>query len=256
VKMLGIFLIALAFTPLQAHAEDGRKPTVSIGMVAGNIFRDCTDCPDMVVVPAGGFDMNPNTEQDEEPAHRVTISYAFAMGKYEVTQAEWRTVMQASPSHFSNCGDTCPVEKVSWDNVQEFIQKLNAKTGKQYRLPTRAEWEYACYGGSQSEYCGGNDLNAVAWTMNNSNGQTHPVGQKQANGYGLYDMTGNVWEWMDDCWQRECARRALRGGSWINFPQLARTVPRGRYVTSSQHDDADFAWPGRCRERGCREGWL
>ena len=163
----------------------------------------------------------------------------YEIGKTEVTQAEWRTVMGTSPSHFSSCGDTCPVEKVSWNDTQEFIQKLNAKTGKQYRLPTGDEWEYACYGGSQSEYCGGNDLGAVAWTMGNSNSQTQPVGQKQANGYGLYDMTGNVWEWMNDCWQRDCAMRVLRGGSWLNFPQLAHVVPRGRYV-ATKRDDVGF----------------
>ena len=163
----------------------------------------------------------------------------YEIGKTEVTQAEWRAVMGTNPSHFSNCGETCPVEKVGWNDAQEFIQKLNAKTGKQYRLPTGDEWEYACYGGSQSEYCGGNDLNAVAWTMDNSSSQTQPVGQKQANGYGLYDMTGNVWEWMSDCWQRDCAMRALRGGSWLNFPQLAHVVPRGRYVTASR-DDVGF----------------
>jgi len=164
----------------------------------------------------------------------------YEIGKTEVTQAEWRAVMGANPSHFINCGDTCPVEQVSWNEVQEFIQRLNTITGKQYRLPTSAEWEYACHGGSQNEYCGGDDLDAVAWTMDNSNGQTHPVGQKQANGYGLYDMTGNVWEWMNDCWQAECARRTLRGGSWLNFPQLARIVPRGSYVTSNQHDNVGF----------------
>ncbi len=164
----------------------------------------------------------------------------YEIGKTEVTQAEWRAVMGANPSHFSSCGDTCPVEKVSWNDAQEFIKKLNTKTGKQYRLPTGIEWEYACYGDSRSEYCGGNDLDAVAWTMDNSNGQTHPAGQKQANGYGLYDMTGNVWEWVNDCWQGDCERRALRGGSWLNFPQLARIVQQGRYVMSNQYDNIGF----------------
>jgi formylglycine-generating enzyme required for sulfatase activity len=166
----------------------------------------------------------------------------YEIGKTEVTQAEWRAVMGTNPSGFPSCGDNCPVERVSWNDAQEFIQKLNAKTGKQYRLPTEAEWEYACYGGSQSEYCGGNDLDAVAWTSANSNGQTHPVGQKQANGYGLYDMTGNVWEWMNNCWEEgegNCAKRMLRGGSWLNFPQLARIVPRGRLDTAKR-DDVGF----------------
>lgn len=160
----------------------------------------------------------------------------YEIGKFEVTQGEWTAVMGSNPSNFTRCGDRCPVEQVSWDDIQIFLQKINAKTGKQYRLPTEAEWEYACSGGSQNEYCGGNDLNTVAWTDGNSNQQTHPVGQKQANGYGLYDMTGNVWEWVNDCWQGECARRALRGGSWLNFPQLAHVVPRGRYATANRDD--------------------
>jgi formylglycine-generating enzyme required for sulfatase activity len=151
----------------------------------------------------------------------------YEIGKYDVTQAEWKAVMGNNPSKFSLCGDTCPVEQVSWDDVQVFIQKLNAETGKQYRLPTETEWEYACYGGSQTEYCGGNDIDAVAWHdeqfgNGNSNGTTHPAGQKQANSYGLYDMSGNVWQWTSDCWEGDCAQRVLRGGSWFNIPQHVR----------------------------------
>lgn len=135
----------------------------------------------------------------------------YEIGKYEVTQKEWRTIMGDNPSSFTDCGDTCPVEGVSWHNVQEFIQRLNTKTKLQYRLPTEAEWEYACYGGSQTEYCGGGSLDSVAWYSGNSKNTTHPVGKKQANGYGLYDMSGNVWQWMQD---NDGERRVLRGGSW------------------------------------------
>ena len=144
----------------------------------------------------------------------------YEMGKYDVTQKEWRDIMGGNPSNFKNCGDTCPVEQVSWDDVQEFIQKLNAKTGKKYRLPTEAEWEYACYGGSKTEYCGGNDIDAVAWHCGpllnggNSNGTTHPVGQKQANGYGLYDMSGNVDQWMKNKYDNEEGLRVIRGSTW------------------------------------------
>jgi formylglycine-generating enzyme required for sulfatase activity len=164
----------------------------------------------------------------------------YEIGKYEVTQAEWREVMGINPSKFSNCGDTCPVEKVSWDDAQAFIQKLSAKTGRQYRLPTEAEWEYACYGGSQSEYCGGNDVDAVAWTDSKGNEQTHPVGQKQANGYGLYDMSGNVMEWTNDCWEGNCARRVFRGGSWINYPRDARVSYRISFGTAIRNGSGGF----------------
>lgn len=156
----------------------------------------------------------------------------YEMGKFEVTQGEWKAVMGNNPSKFSNCGDNCPVENVSWNDVKEFIQKLNARTGRQYRLPTEAEWEYACYGGSQTEYCGGDDADAVAWHGGffggNSNGQTHPAGQKQANGYGLYDMSGNVWEWVEDCYNGDCSLRVLRGGSWSDVAEGTRTAYRFR----------------------------
>ena len=152
----------------------------------------------------------------------------YEMGKYEVTQAEWEAVMGSNPSSFK--GANLPVEMVSWNDIQEFLTKLNQKTGKQYRLPKEAEWEYACYGGSQTEYCGSNDINAVAWYGGNSGNKTHPVGQKQANGYGLYDMSGNVWEWMDDCYNAsDCsAGRVVRGGSWDGYPQLVRVALRIR----------------------------
>jgi formylglycine-generating enzyme required for sulfatase activity len=145
----------------------------------------------------------------------------YEIGKYEVSQAEWRTVMGDNPSYFGKCGDTCPVERVSWGDVQEFIRKLNARTHKHYRLPTKAEWEYACYGSNRGTYCGGDDLNELGWFEGNSDGKTHLAGQKQANGYGLYDMSGNVFEWMDDCYEGNCMKRVLGGGAWSNNAQLA-----------------------------------
>lgn len=154
----------------------------------------------------------------------------YAMGKYEVTQAEWQAVMGSNPSNFTSCGDTCPVEGVSWDDIQTFLQKLNQKTGRQYRLPNEEEWEYACYGGSKTEYCGGSNIDSVAWYKDNSNGTTHPVGQKQANGYGLYDMSGNVWEWQQDWYDNSQKQRALRGGSWGNIPQNVRAANRSSDV--------------------------
>jgi formylglycine-generating enzyme required for sulfatase activity len=184
---------------------------------------------------------NPANEPAPKPTRNIVIKQPFAMGKYDVTQAEWRAVMGSNPSKFSSCGDNCPVEQVSWNDVQEFIQKLNAKTGKQYRLPNEEEWEYACYGGSQTEYCGGNDSDAVAWHSGtfggNSNGKTHPVGQKQANGYGLYDMSGNVWQWMANEYN---GGRALRGGSWSSITVLLRASLRINYDPSRRLNNLGF----------------
>ena len=158
----------------------------------------------MVAVQGGTFTMGCTSEQgddcydDERPAHRVTVS-DFYIGKYEVTQAQWRAVMGFNPSYFK--GDNLPVETVSWDDVMDFIHKLNSLTGRQYRLPTEAEWEYAARGGNNYKYSGSNSAGNVAWYGYNSSRTTHPVGTKSANGFGLYDMSGNVYEWCSD-WYR------------------------------------------------------
>jgi serine/threonine protein kinase len=150
----------------------------------------------------------------------------YEMGKYEVTQGQWKAVMGKNPSEFKKCGDNCPVENVSWNDAQTFIKKLNGLTGKQYRLPNETEWEYACYGGSQTEYCGGNNIDSVSWYDGNSGHKTHPAGKKQANGYGLYDMSGNVCEWVQDWYDNSQEERVLRGGSWYLEPQSLRAAYR------------------------------
>ncbi|MDD4928581.1 MAG: SUMF1/EgtB/PvdO family nonheme iron enzyme [Gallionella sp.] len=164
----------------------------------------------------------------------------YELAQFEESQAEWRAVMGNSPSQFKSCGASCPVEQVSWDDIQVFLQKINAMTGRHYRLPTEEEWEYACYGGSQSDYCGGNDMNAVAWTNANSLGLSHPAGQKLANGYGLFDMSGNVWEWVSDCREGNCTRRVVRGGAWNNNPQYAHASYRSRVDTAHHSDYIGF----------------
>jgi formylglycine-generating enzyme required for sulfatase activity len=184
--------------------------------------------------------MNLNKGQVSEPAMIRIPGKNYEMGKYHVTQGEWKAVMGNNTSYFSSrCGDTCPVEQVSWNHVQEFIGKLNAKTGRQYRLPTEAEWEYACYGGSQTEYCGGGNIDAVAWYNGNSN-QTHPVGQKRANGYGLYDMSGNVWQWMENKYDDKNDRRAIRGGSWLFEPRSVRAATRFSQGLTDRDYDLGF----------------
>ena len=216
------------------------KPVIASPVrLPGGAFKDCPDCPEMVAIPAGSFEMR-GTFRDETPRHRVTLS-AFSMGKTEVTQGQWRSIMGTSPSKFSACGDTCPVETVRWADAQAFVKKLSAKTGKQYRLSSEAEWEYACRAGGQDEYCGSGRVNDVGWYGSNSGGSTRPVGGKQANAWGLHDMSGNVWEWTEDCgnenyngaptdgsaWTTgDCSERVLRGGSWNFTPPVLRAFLR------------------------------
>ena len=208
----------------------------------------------MVRVDGGTFTMGATAEQgsdafsDEKP-HQVTLS-TYSIGETEVTQALWQAVMGSNPSNFK--GDQRPVEKVSWDDCQTFIQKLNQLTGRKFRLPTEAEWEYAARGGNKSrgyKYSGSNTISAVAWYDDNSSSSTHDVKTKQANELGLYDMSGNVWEWCQDWYGSYSSgaqtnptgalrgsSRVNRGGCWFNFAWFCRVAIRGNYTPAYRDD--------------------
>jgi formylglycine-generating enzyme required for sulfatase activity len=223
----------------------------------GKIFKDCPDCPEMVVIPVGKFDMGGTSIGTEQPIHSVSLK-AFAMGKTEVTQGQWEMLMGSNPSKFAQCGYDCPVENVSWDDAQGYIRKLNQKTGKTYRLPSEAEWEYACRAGGNDDYCGSDSIDSVAWhggKKANSDRMSHPVASKQPNAWGLYDMSGNTWEWTLDCWNAnytaaptdgrawtagECAGRVLRGGSWLNPTEHTRSTARSWSRASDRLDTYGF----------------
>ena len=196
---------------------------------------------DMVKVEAGTFMMGATSEMEnpyswEKPVHQVTLTNDYYIGKYEVTQALWQSVMGSNPSEFK--GDNLPVEQVSWNDGQEFISKLNRMTGRKFRLPTEAEWEYAARGGKKSrgyQYSGSSNISDVAWYDGNSGSKTHPVGTKQANELGIYDMTGNVWEWCQDRYGSYVSssqknptgtvrgsNRVYRGGGWDIFAWSCR----------------------------------
>ena len=156
---------------------------------------------------------------------------SFYIGKYEVTQGQWEAMMGSNPSCFKS-GSNYPVEQVSWIDVQEFISRLNAATGKNFRLPTEAEWEYAASGGNKKrgfEYSGSSNINDVAWYTGNSGNKTHPVGAKQPNELGIYDMSGNVWEWCQDWYDAKQNYRVQRGGSWRHAAGSCRVTYRITY---------------------------
>ena len=191
--------------------------------------------------------------KEEQPVHEVCVN-GFYIGKYEVTQGEYRKIIESNPSHFR--GNDYPMEKVSWLGSQIFIHHLNKESGKRFRLPTEAEWEYAARSGGRNEkYAGSDSIRSVAWYAANSNGSTQRVGSKSPNGLGLYDMSGNVWEWCSDYFNKdyytsspknnpkgpaEGRERVARGGSWAFEAPYARTAFRFRYRPESHYASIGF----------------
>ena len=199
----------------------------------------CPLCPDMVTIPSGNFQMGSNDgDSDQKPTHSVSIK-SFAMGKTEVTQALWTAVMGSNPSQYSQCGPNCPVERVSWEDIQKFLQKLNALSGMRFRLPSEAEWEYAARAGTSSKYWWGDTASheyANYGTDNLTGGlaqgrdqwvKTAPVGQFPPNAFGLYDMHGNVWEWVEDWYHDSYNGAPTDGSAWVNGGKQKERVLRG-----------------------------
>lgn len=244
--------VAVAEPPSQPKPT---APDTSATLAPGTSFRDCPDCPEMLVVPAGSFIMGaPESEvgrQDVEgPSRRVTISRSFAAGKYEVTFAEWDACVadggcQHKPSDRGWGRGKRPVINVSWDSItSEYLPWLSRKAGKTYRLPTEAEWEFAARAGTTTRYAFGNTISkAQALFSEGGLFKTMAVGSFAANAFGLHDMHGNVWEWVQDCWNAsyanvptdgsaaaagDCTLRVLRGGSWSDHPNSLRSAKRSK----------------------------
>lgn len=216
-------------------------------LTTGSSFQDCEHCPQMVIVPAGTFlmgDLNAAGTEVEKPVHRVTISRPFAVGKFEVTQAQWKSEMGGNPSHFK--GDARPVDQVSWRDAQQYIKKLNNRlhlSGRpdRYRLLSEAEWEYVARAGTTTKYFFGNSLFKIQ--ANFAGNKTFAVGRFPANTFGIHDIHGNLFEWIEDCWNDNyigaptdgkawltgnCDTHVLRGGSYNYDPKFQRTAFRFR----------------------------
>jgi formylglycine-generating enzyme required for sulfatase activity len=233
----------LALLPRTETSPDGASFRNRLGM-------------EFVRLPAGKFTMgSPQGAADEQPEHEVTFAQPFFMGQYEVTARQWETLMGARPG--KNQADDAPIEQVSWNDAQEFMKKLNAlDDGYVYRLPSEAEWEYACRAGEDGDYV--RDLDGAAWHEKNSYDTTHAVGRKRPNAFGLYDMYGNVWEWCEDHASDDYARapkdgrpfydaqthpdaaRVVRGASFAVKPQKIRAALRGNNYARERKDSIGF----------------
>jgi formylglycine-generating enzyme required for sulfatase activity len=251
--------------PLPPERERALKP--------GDIFRECNNCPELVVVPAGGFTMgSPVSEKDrsddEGPQHDVSIGKNFAVSRTEVTFDEWRACVEdkgcpgnRSPDDRGWGKGSRPVINVSWDDAKEYVAWLSGKTGKPYRLLTEAEWEYAARAGTATTYSWGDEIgkgnaNCDGCGSQWDNKQTAPVGSFKPNVFGLYDMHGNAWEWVEDCWRNSyqgapldgsawaiaCPdeRRVVRGGSWGYDPRSLRAAFRFRYTPVNRDNYIGF----------------
>jgi sulfatase modifying factor 1 len=244
--LLGVLFLSI-FPPANSSTSVAMLPAfpiLPINRIANFPFSSMFvfDYP-MIEISGGTFQMGSPEEESGrghfECPHPVSVK-DFKMGQWEVNQQQWSSVMGYNPSEFKEC-PTCPVENVSYKDIHKFIQKLQMKTGKKYRLPTEIEWEYAARGGQKAtltKYAGGTKLMEVAWYTGNSGRKTHPVGEKRPNELGLFDMSGNVQEWCADWFlpypgcageNRNGVYRVQRGGSWYHYEDACRVAARDHY---------------------------
>ena len=223
---------------------------------AGTTFRDCPMCPEMVVVPSGRFQMgSPSSEAgrrgNEGPVHEVTIAGPFAVGVYEVTFEEWDACVSSGgcggyrPSDSGWGRGKRPVINMSWNDAQRYVRWLSGRTGKRYRLLSEAEWEYVARAGTTTVYWWGDDIgrsraNCDGCGSRWDNERTAPVGSFSPNAFGLQDVHGNVWEWVEDCYEGGCRGRLLRGGSWGDEPRILRSAISFWSTSGARYGDAGF----------------
>jgi formylglycine-generating enzyme required for sulfatase activity/tRNA A-37 threonylcarbamoyl transferase component Bud32 len=258
---LGVAQPGLVFSSPVTPPHSPSDDELTTAVTTQNFTEDLNGVPlEMIYIPAGGLEMgSPNGvgDDDEHPQHPVDVS-AFYMGKYPVTQAQYTAIVGNNPSRFK--GENLPVEQVSWFDALRFCQNLAAMFRNQYRLPSEAEWEYACCAGTAARYYFGDDeaqLTDYAWYADNSSSKTHPVGQRKPNQWGLCDMHGNMWEWCEDTWHdnyngapsdgsawisenKNDSLRLLRGGSWLNLPWLCRSAFRFRLDADLRYNNIGF----------------
>jgi formylglycine-generating enzyme required for sulfatase activity len=260
VFLLEISLAFLTISGSDALSQASKETTTAVLPGLERAIKDNYTGMEFIFIKGGCYEMGDTFEdgrKDEKPPHNVCVD-DFCLGIHEVTQGQWEKVMGSNPSYFKK-GDHYPVEQVSWEVVQQFINRLNNQTGRNYRLPTEAEWEYAARSGGKKEKFAGtsqeDELKQYAWYAPNSDLQTHPVGQKKENGLGLYDMTGNVAElcadWYEENYYKDSPRdnpigpnsgtyRVLRGNSYFAYDYRARASARSMVTSSVRNNFIGF----------------